>query len=35
MHLGKGPPGWIVLGRGLDKLLTIELGYYITTEDIQ
>jgi hypothetical protein len=22
-----GDPGWIVLGRGLDKLLTIELGY--------
>ena len=22
-----GDPGWIVLGRGLDKLLTIALGY--------
>lgn len=24
-----GPPGWIVLGRGLDKLLTIELGFLL------
>lgn len=27
-----GEPGWIVLGRGLDKLLTIELGYVLAQE---
>jgi hypothetical protein len=27
-----GDPGWIVLGRGMDKLLTVELGYVLATE---
>lgn len=29
-----GDPGWIVLGRGLDKLLMIELGYRLATEQM-
>ena len=29
-----GDPGWIVLGRGLDKLLTIEVGYRLATEQM-
>jgi hypothetical protein len=29
-----GDPGWIVLGRGLDKLLTIELGFRLATEQM-
>lgn len=27
-----GDPGWIVLGRGMDKLLQIEFGYLLATE---
>ena len=27
-----GDPGWIVLGRGFEKLLTVELGYIAATE---
>jgi len=30
-----GPPGWIVLGRGLDRLLDIELGLAIALETLQ
>jgi hypothetical protein len=29
-----GDPGWIVLGRGLDKLLAIEVGYRLATEQM-
>lgn len=29
-----GDPGWIVLGRGLDKLLTIELGYLAAKDEM-
>lgn len=29
-----GDPGWIVLGRGLDKLLTIEIGYLLAASEI-
>jgi Transposase DNA-binding/Transposase DDE domain len=29
-----GDPGWIVLGRGLDKLLTIEVGFRLATEQM-
>jgi Transposase DNA-binding/Transposase DDE domain len=29
-----GDPGWIVLGRGLDKLLTIELGYRLASDQM-
>jgi transposase-like protein/DDE family transposase len=29
-----GDPGWMVLGRGLEKLLTIELGYIAATEEM-
>jgi hypothetical protein len=29
-----GDPGWNVLGRGLDKLLTIELGYRLATDEM-
>lgn len=29
-----GDPGWIVLGRGLDKLLTIELGFRLATDEM-
>ena len=28
-----GEPGWIVLGRGFDDLLLLELGYLLATED--
>ena len=28
-----GEPGWIVLGRGLDELLLIELGYVLAMEE--
>lgn len=32
-HLKRnGPPGWITLGRGLDKLLNVELGYLLAVE---
>ena len=27
-----GDPGWAVLGRGLDRLLTIEVGYALALE---
>jgi hypothetical protein len=27
-----GDPGWIVLGRGFEKLLIVELGYIAATE---
>jgi hypothetical protein len=30
-----GDPGWIVLGRGFDELLTIEFGYLLATESDQ
>ena len=29
-----GDPGWIVLGRGLDKLLAIEVGFRLATEQM-
>jgi hypothetical protein len=29
-----GDPGWIVLGRGFEKLLTVELGYIAATEEM-
>jgi Transposase DNA-binding/Transposase DDE domain len=29
-----GDPGWIVLGRGLDKLLTLEVGYLIAASEM-
>lgn len=29
-----GDPGWIVLGRGLDRLLTIEVGYLIAASEM-
>ena len=28
-----GDPGWIVLGRGLDELLSIELGYSLAVDE--
>ena len=30
-----GPPGWIILGRGLDRLLDIELGLAIALDALQ
>jgi hypothetical protein len=34
-HLkNNGDPGWIVLGRGMDKLLTIELGFFLAQAEM-
>ena len=28
-----GPPGWLVLGRGFDQLLTMEIGYLAARQE--